>query len=133
MTSTSYLDAPPMREAKDEDPSDLGLAGYAKILCSAVFVSGHAEEFARAHARRVAGDLMHLPERDLDRLTDEIDYDAKTVRASLGGKLTRKAAFYGDQGSIAHPADHDGIFFDPVRRSRRASRTRTPCRGRWAT
>ena len=114
MTSTSYLDAPPMREAKDEDPSDLGLAGYAKILCSAVFVSGHAEEFARAHARRVAGDLMHLPESDLDRLTDEIDYDAKTVRASLGGHLTRKAAFYGDQGSIAHPADHDGIFFDPA-------------------
>ena len=114
MTSTSYLDAPPMREAKDEDPSDLGLAGYAKILCSAVFVSGHAEEFARAHARRVAGDLMHLPERDLDRLTDEIDYDAKTVRASLGGHLTRKAAFYGDQGSIAHPADHDGIFFEPA-------------------
>ena len=114
MTPTSYLDAPPMREAKDEDPSDLGLAGYAKILCSAVFVSGHAEEFARAHARRVAGDLMHLPKRDLDRLTDEIDYDAKTVRASLGGHLTRKAAFYGDQGSIAHPADHDAIFFDPV-------------------
>ena len=114
MTSTSYLDAPPMREAKDEDPSDLGLAGYAKILCSAVFVSGHAEEFARAHARRVAGDLMHLPKRDLDRLTDEIDYDAKTVRASLGGHLTRKAAFYGDQGSIAHPADHDGIFFEPA-------------------
>ena len=114
MTSTSYLDAPPMREAKDEDPSDLGLAGYAKILCSAVFVSGHAEEFARAHARRVAGDLMHLPKRDLDRLTDEIDYDAKTVRASLGGHLTRKAAFYGDQGSIAHPVDHDGIFFEPA-------------------
>ena len=114
MTPTSYLDAPPMREAKDEDPSDLGLAGYAKILCSAVFVSGHAEEFARSHARRVAGDLMHLPKRDLDRLTDEIDYDAKTVRASLGGHLTRKAAFYGDQGSIAHPADHDGIFFEPA-------------------
>ena len=114
MTSTSYLDAPPMREAKDEDPSNLGLAGYAKILCSAIFVSGHAEEFARAHARRVAVDLMHLPESDLDRLTDEIDYDAKTVRTSLGGDLTRKAKFYGDQGSIAHPADHDGIFFEPV-------------------
>ena len=114
MTSTSYLDAPPMREAKDEDPSNLGLAGYAKILCSAIFVSGHPEDFARAHARRVAADLMHLPERDLDRLTDEIDYDGKTVRASLGDHLTRRAAFYGDQGSIAHPADHDGIFFEPV-------------------
>ena len=114
MTSTSYLDAPPMREAKDEDPSNLGLAGYAKILCSALFVSGHEEEFARAHARRVAVDLMHLPRSDLDRLTDEIDYDGKTVTASLGDGLTRRAVFYGDQGSIAHPADHDGIFFDPV-------------------
>ena len=70
MTTTTYLDAPPMREAKDEDPSNLGLAGYAKILCSALFVSGHEEEFARAHARRVAVDLMHLPRGDLDRLTD---------------------------------------------------------------
>ena len=114
MTTTSYLDAPPIREAKDENPSNLGLAGYAKILCSALFVSGHEEEFARAHARRVAVDLMHLPKDDLDHLTDEIDYDARTVTASLGDDLTRRAAFYGDQGSIAHPADHDGIFFEPV-------------------
>lgn len=114
MTATSYVGAPAMREAKDEDPSNVGLVGYAKILCSAIFVSGHEEEFARAHARRVAVDLMHLPERDLDRLTDEIDYEGKSVRASLGDGLTRRAAFYGDQGSIAHPVDHDGIFFEPA-------------------
>ena len=63
MTSptTTSLDATLMREARDEDPSNLGLAGYAKVLCSAVFVSGHEKEFARAHARRVAVHLMHLP------------------------------------------------------------------------
>ena len=112
--TTSHLDATPIREAKDEDPSNLGLAGYAKVLCSAIFITGHAEEFARDHARRVATSLMHLPEKDVDDLTYEIDYKDKLVQASLGEHLTRKAGYYGDQGSIAHPEDHDGIFFQPV-------------------
>ena len=63
-----------MKEAKDQDPSDIGLAGYAKLLCSAVFVTGTGEEAARKHSRNVAVDLLKLPEPDLEHLDDVIDY-----------------------------------------------------------
>ncbi len=103
-----------MKEAKDHDPSNLGLAGYAKLLCSAIFVTGTEEEAAREHCRNVAVDLIKLPESDLPDITDSIDYEAKVVRATLRDSLTRTAKFYRDQGCILHPEDHDGIYFDPV-------------------
>src|SRR5437867_13373651 len=37
------------------------------------------------------------------------------------GALTRTAKFYGDQGCIIHPQNHDGIYFTPV-----AVKTRLP-------
>src|SRR6185312_9377173 len=37
------------------------------------------------------------------------------------GTATRTAKFYGDQGCIIHPQDHDGIYFTPV-----AVKTRLP-------
>ena len=30
------------------------------------------------------------------------------------GTITRTAKFYGDQGCVIHPQDHDGIYFTPV-------------------
>ena len=51
-----------MKEAKDHDPGNLGLAGYAKLLCSAIFVTGTEEEAAREHCRNVAVDLIKLPQ-----------------------------------------------------------------------
>ena len=103
-----------MKEARDQNPSNVGVAGYAKLLCSAVFVSGTDEVTAREHSRNVAVDLMKLPESDLLDLTDEIDYERKQVRATLHGSYTRTAGFYGDQGCIVHPDDYDGVYFDPV-------------------
>ena len=108
------LEKRPIREAKNEDASNLGLAGYAKTLCSAIFITGHPEELARDHSLRVATGLMYLPESDVDALTSTIDREEKLVRASLGDALTRTAKFYGDQGCIIHPDDHDGIYFQPV-------------------
>ena len=113
-TSAVSPDERPIREAKNEDMSNVGLAGFAKLLCSAIFISGHEEKFARDHAVRVATHLTHLPDEDVDDLSYEIDYENRVVYASLGDRLTRKAKYYGDQGCIIHPDDHDGIFFQPV-------------------
>ena len=113
-TSAVSPDERPIREAKNEDMSNVGLAGFAKLLCSAIFISGHEEKFARDHAVRVATHLTHLPDEDEDDLSYEIDYENRVVYASLGDRLTRKAKYYGDQGCIIHPDDHDGIFFQPV-------------------
>ena len=104
----------PIPEAKDQDIHSLGVAGYAKLLCSSVFVTGMNEVEAIEHSRRVVRALIRLPAADLPGLAEEIDYESRLVKATLGDSLTRTAKLYGDQGCIIHPADHDGIFFEPV-------------------
>ena len=74
-------------------PSELGLAGYAKVLCSAVFVSGRDPE----EAARNSGYFL-MPEQDRDAVTDRvIDYEEKAVHLTLRDTITRTAKFYGDQ------------------------------------
>jgi CubicO group peptidase (beta-lactamase class C family) len=89
-------------------PVSLGLAGYAKVLCSAVFVS----ERDPAESFRNSGYFL-FPDSLREGLTYAVDRDKKLVRMTHGG-VTRMAKFYGDQGCIIHPQDHDGIFFTPV-------------------
>jgi CubicO group peptidase (beta-lactamase class C family) len=89
-------------------PTSLGVAAYAKILCSAVFVSGRDPGEARQNSA-----YFLMPEADRSaEVAAEVDRDAKRVRVTLRG-TTRTAAFYGDQGCIIHPEAHDGIFFTP--------------------
>jgi CubicO group peptidase (beta-lactamase class C family) len=109
----AVLEQPAIPEAKDGNPTDLGLAGYAKVLCSALFVSNREQAEATLHARTLAVALLGLPKADGAKLTETIDRDNKLVRASIGSH-TRTARFYGDQGCIIHPADSDKIFFKPV-------------------
>jgi CubicO group peptidase (beta-lactamase class C family) len=90
-------------------PVSLGAASYAKILCSGVFVSGRDEAEIQQNS---AYFLMTEPDRKKP-VTAEVDRTAKRVRVTVGG-VTRQAAFYGDQGCVIHPVDHDGIHFTPV-------------------
>ncbi len=104
----------PIPEAKDQDIGSLGVAGYAKLLCSSVFVSKMEDDVAIEHSRRVTRALVRLPAEDMAQVTESIDHENRLVRATLRGSLTRTAKLYGDQGCIIHPEDHDGIYFDPV-------------------
>src|SRR2546425_4840949 len=94
--------------APEGTPITLGLAGYAKVLCSAVFVSGRDP----AEAFRNSG-YFFFPEDQLPGVTYEVDRNHKLVRMTHGA-MTRTAKFYGDQGCIIHPQGHDGVFFTPV-------------------
>jgi CubicO group peptidase (beta-lactamase class C family) len=107
--SLAQPDARPTQYRPQGTALELGLAGYAKVLCSAVFVSGRDP----AEAARHSG-LFFMPsaEQALDA-TRTIDRDRKIVRMSLGG-VTREAGFYGDQGCIIHRAGRPGIEFKPV-------------------
>ena len=98
----------PSAFAPEGTPIELGLAGYAKVLCSAVFVSGRDA----AEAFRNSGYFL-FPEDRRTGVTYTVDRDKKLVRMT-DGSVTRTARFYGDQGCIIHPQDHDGIFFTPV-------------------
>jgi hypothetical protein len=101
--------------APEGTPISLGLAGYAKVLCSAVFVSGRDP----AEAFQNSGFFL-FPEEQRRGLTYAIER-ANTLVRMTHGSVTRTAKFYGDQGCIIHPENHDGIFFTPV-----AVRTRLP-------
>jgi CubicO group peptidase (beta-lactamase class C family) len=102
--------APPRQNAfaPEGTPIALGLAGYAKVLCSAVFVSGRdaAEAFENSG-------FFLFPEAERRGVTYDVDRRHQLVRMTHGA-VTRTAKFYGDQGCIIHPQDHDGIFFKPV-------------------
>jgi len=96
-------------------PVELGLAGYAKVLCSAVFVSGRDPQ----EAARNSGYFMMPPEL-ADKPTWTVDRERKVVRMTLDA-VTREAKYYGDQGCIIHHKDNPRIFFTPV-----AVKTRLP-------
>jgi len=100
--------ARPNAFAPEGTPLALGLAGYAKVLCSAVFVSGREA----AEAFENSGFFL-FPEAERRGVRYDVDRQNQLVRMTHGS-ITRTAKFYGDQGCIIHPQDHDGIFFKPV-------------------
>lgn len=90
-------------------PSELGIAMYAKILCSAIFVSRRQpEEAARNSAYFV------IPQRDRGNVEYSIDRDNGAVRVASDSGSARIARFYGDQGCVILPRGQDGVLFDPV-------------------
>src|SRR4051794_20398549 len=64
-----------------QSPTTLGAASYAKILCSAVFISGRDPEETR---RNSAYFLMTEPVRQKP-LTVDVDRQAKRVRVTIEG------------------------------------------------
>jgi CubicO group peptidase (beta-lactamase class C family) len=89
-------------------PAELGLAGYAKVLCSAVFVSMRDP----AEAFHNSGYWM-MPNDQQDGITYIVDRERKLVHITRGG-ITRAAKFYGDQGCIIQTQDGKGIHFTPL-------------------
>src|SRR5436190_14703463 len=111
LSATAFGQQPPRAQrvfAPEGTPIALGLAGYAKVLCSAIFVSGREP----AEAFRNSGFFL-FPDEHRAGVTYAVDRDKKLVRMTHGA-TTRTAKFYGDQGCIIHPEDHDGIYFTPV-------------------
>jgi CubicO group peptidase (beta-lactamase class C family) len=88
--------------------TELGLQGSAKVLCSAVFVSGRdPEEFAKNSG------FWFMPEGEADKVTWSVDRKRKSVTTSLRA-TSRTARLYGDQGCIIDRAGEAGVAFTPV-------------------
>jgi CubicO group peptidase (beta-lactamase class C family) len=93
-----------------DDPDSWRVAGTAKVLCSALFVSGRDQDEARAH---VAGYFLGPK---LDSITDfHVDRQRRLVRLTLAKRIAREAKMYGDQGCVIHQPGKDTVFFAPVR------------------
>lgn len=92
------------------DPDSWRVAGTAKILCSAVFVSNRDSAEALAHV------TPYFLGNKVDSITTfEIDRRRKLVRLTVANRITREAKQYGDQGCIVHQPGRDTVFFRPVR------------------
>lgn len=92
-----------------DNPDSWRTAGTAKILCSALFVSGRKLDEAVSHLN------SYFLGPKIDSVSVSVDSTRKVVRLTLAGRLTREAQYYGDQGCIIHQPGTDTIYFAPVK------------------
>jgi len=92
-----------------DDPDSWKVAGTAKVLCSALFVSGRDQDEARRHV------AAYFLGPKLDSITRfDVDRERQLVRLTVAGRITREAKRYGDQGCVIHQPGVDTVFFAPV-------------------
>ena len=92
------------------DPLWHHTAGFAKTLCSAVFVTGLDPAFA---AENVG--VFSAPYEHRAHVTNvEVDRDQRQVHLSLPDDVVRTAKFTGDHGCVTLPIGEDDVFFEPV-------------------
>lgn len=85
-------------------------AGFAKVICSAVFITGLDADFA---AENVGYFTAPYAERaKLGR--PDIDRANKMVHVTLPGGVKRTAKYLGSQGCVTLPAGSDALNFKPV-------------------
>ena len=102
--NTPYV--PPPGDALEHHTS-----GFAKILCSAVFVTGLDPDFA---AENVGFFTSPYSER-AKVAKPVIDRTAKTVHITLPNGVRRTARYLGDQGCVTLPVGKDSVDFRPIR------------------
>jgi CubicO group peptidase (beta-lactamase class C family) len=84
-------------------------SGFAKILCSGVFLTGLDPADAAAH---VGGFTSPFDER-AHVVDTVVDFDRQEVRLTLPDGVTRAAKVYGSQGCVTRPIGEDSVFFTP--------------------
>jgi CubicO group peptidase (beta-lactamase class C family) len=102
---------PTQWEAPPGDPIEHMTAGLAKVLCSALFITG------RDLATALDEDGFFVsPRAERAAVTKTvIDDQRKIVYLSLANGVTRTAKLYGDQGCVTLPRGARSVFFTPIR------------------
>jgi CubicO group peptidase (beta-lactamase class C family) len=90
------------------DPLEHHASGFAKILCSAVFVTGLDAEFA---AENIG--YFTAPYEERSKLKWRVDRENKAVHVTLPNGVVRTAKFIGDLGCLTLPRGKEAPFFDP--------------------
>ena len=104
------------------DPLEHHAAGYAKILCSAVFISGFEPEFAAENLG-----YFIAPYAERAKLGKPlVDRANKIVHVTLPNGVVRSAKFVGDQGCVALPLGTKNVQFTPVKLERRLADASKP-------
>jgi CubicO group peptidase (beta-lactamase class C family) len=85
-------------------------AGFAKVLCSALFITGRDLASAAAEDGFFVSPLEHR--RSVVDMV--VDRERHEVRLTLANGVTRVARQFGDQGCVTLPLGADSVFFRPV-------------------
>ena len=101
--STPYVPPP-------GDPLEHHASGLAKVVCSAVFVTGLDPDFA---AENVG--YFTSPYETRTRLGKPVvDRTARSVRVTVPGGATVTAAYLGSQGCVSLPAGQSSVSYTPI-------------------
>ncbi len=103
------LELPGEWEPPPGDPLVHHTAGFAKTLCSAVFITGLDPADAAANVGFFTGPLEYR-RYVVDTV---IDRERQEVRLTLPNGVTRVAKRFKGQGCVALPLGHDSVFFTP--------------------
>lgn len=105
------LELPTAYEPPPGDPLVHHTSGFAKIMCSAVFITGLDPDFA---AENVG--YFTSPYRERAKVGKPVvDREKKTVSVTIPNGPTRVAKYYGDQGCVTLPIGRDSVSFTPRR------------------
>ena len=92
------------------DPLAHHAAGYAKVMCTAVFMTGLAPDFAAENVGYFTA--PHEVRTELSKPV--IDRTNKAVHITLPNGITRTAKYLGSQGCVTLPLGEDTVHFTPV-------------------
>ncbi len=86
-------------------------AGFVKIMCSAVFITGLQPEFAAEHVG-----YFTSPYAERAKVGKPIvDYEKKSVSITLPNGVTRTAIYTGDQGCVCLTEGVDSLYYKPIK------------------
>src|SRR5947208_12804901 len=97
------------------DPLEHYAAGYAKIMCSSVFITGLDPAFAAENV----GYFTAPYEVRAKFGKPIVDRAEKAVHVKLPNGMTRTAKYLGSQGCATLPVGQTSVHFTPVRVTRR--------------
>jgi CubicO group peptidase (beta-lactamase class C family) len=101
--STPYVPPP-------GDPLAHHAAGYAKVMCTAVFMTGLAPDFAAENVGYFTA--PYEVRKKLGRPV--IDRNNQAVHVTLPNRVTRTAKYLGSQGCVTLPLGDTAVHFTPV-------------------
>lgn len=97
-------------EAPLGDPLEHAAAGFAKVLCSALFIT----QRNLATAADQNGFAVSPRETRQAVIDTVVELDRQAVHLTLRNGVTRTAKLYGDQGCVTLPRGADSVYFTPI-------------------
>jgi CubicO group peptidase (beta-lactamase class C family) len=93
------------------DPIELETAGFAKLICSVLFITGRS----LADAIEQDGSFVEPPQARRAAQAAKVDWEGHGVSLTLPNGVTRTARQFADQGCVILPRGLSDVFFTPRR------------------